>query len=164
MPAFNAPGAPAPVRMCNRMYRHASCRCLFMRLFALALLGLLASSARADTENVQASTKVLDFKVPRPPASATAGGTAGFPGALDLDGDGQVSKAEAAGNAKVTLGFDRADRNRNGRVSSAEWDRYEKWQERRAKAREARLAKAKESASAGATRSKPPPRPARSAP
>ncbi len=139
-----------------------------MRLFALALLVLLASPARADTENVQASTKLLDFKPPRQ-ASAAAGATADFPGALDLDGDDQVSKAEAAGNAKMTLAFDRADRNRNGRISSAEWNRYEKWQERRAKAREARearlaKAKAKESASAGATRPKPPPRPSRSAP
>lgn len=139
-----------------------------MRLFALALLAMLASLARADTGNVQASMKLLDFKPPRP-ASAAAGGTADFPGALDLDGDGQVSKAEAAGNAKITVAFDRADRNRNGRISSAEWERYEKWQERRAKAREARearlaKAKAKESASAGATRPKPPPGPARSAP
>ena len=142
-----------------------------MRLFAFALLILLASPARADTENVQASTKLLDFKPPRL-VSAAAGATAAtadFPGALDLDGDGQVSKAEAAGNAKITVAFDRADRNRNGRISSAEWNRYEKWQERRAKAREARearlaKAKAKESASAGATRPKPPPRPSRSAP
>ncbi len=139
-----------------------------MRLFAFALLALLASLARADSENVQASTKLLDFKLPRQ-ASAAAGATADFPGALDLDGDGQVSKAEAAGNAKMTEAFDRADRNRNGRISSAEWDRYEKWQERRAKAREARearlaKAKAKESASAGATRPKAPPRPSRSAP
>jgi len=139
-----------------------------MRLFALALLALLASPARADTENVQASTKLLDFKPPRQ-ASAAAGATADFPGVLDLDGDGQVSKAEAAGNAKITGAFDRADRNRNGRISSAEWDRYGKWQERRAKAREARearlaKAKAKESASAGATRPKAPPRPSRNAP
>lgn len=134
-----------------------------MRALCLLVLGLAASLARADSANVQESAKVLDFSFQRAAAASSAGSTADFPGVLDIDGDGQVSKAEAAGNAKVTQGFDRADRNRNGRVSAAEWDRYEKWQERRAKARAARLAraKAKESASAGATRPKPP---ARSAP
>ena len=36
--------------------------------------------------------------------------------ALDIDGDGFVSKAEAAGYDRVTLGFDRADRNRDGKL------------------------------------------------
>jgi hypothetical protein len=87
---------------------------------------------------------VLDFDIPR---DATG---------PDLDGDGQISRAEAAGNAELTLGFDRADRNRNGKVSAAEWERYEKWRERQARAREARLAraKAKGSASAGASSKK----------
>ena len=43
--------------------------------------------------------------------------------ALDLDGDGVVSLAEAAGNEKVVRGFDRADRNRDGRLSRAEYAR-----------------------------------------
>jgi hypothetical protein len=40
---------------------------------------------------------------------------------LDFDGDGFVSKAEAAGHAPVTVGFDRADRNRDGKLSFAEY-------------------------------------------
>ena len=106
-----------------------------MRLFAAALLALLAVAAHADSANVMQAASVLDFDVPK-----TA------PEGLDLDGDGQISRAEAAGHAEVTLGFDRADRNRNGKVSAAEWQRYEKWRERRAKARD--------SASAGGTRAK----------
>lgn len=118
-----------------------------MKLIGGAFLALLALPAYPDSANVAKAAGVLDFSV----RGAAAEG-------LDLDGDGQVSRAEAAGHAEVTLGFDRADRNRNGKLSTAEWQRYEKAQERIAKARAARLAraKAKESASAGATRAKRP--------
>lgn len=123
-----------------------------MRMLGLVFMASLAMPAYADSVNVAKSAQLLDFNIARP--QGRAGEQTGL-AALDIDGDGQVSKAEAAGNAEATLGFDRADRNRNGRVTTAEWQRYEKWQERRAKAREARLAraKAKESASAGASRS-----------
>lgn len=127
------------------------------RWLPLAFLSALlcAPAAFADTVNVREAASLLDFSVAARRSGAEESGLA----ALDLDGDGLVSKAEAAGNAEVTLGFDRADRNRDGRISEKEWARYEKWQERRAKARaarEARLAKAREkqSASAGGTREK----------
>lgn len=115
-----------------------------MRLPVLLFL-LLALPAHADTANVEKSTGVLDFDIPSRPADG-----------VDIDGDGQISRAEAAGNAELSLAFDRADRNRNGKISTAEWQRYEKWREKRDKAREARLAKskAKESAAAGGTASK----------
>ncbi|HEY9530702.1 MAG TPA: hypothetical protein VIQ55_04885 [Burkholderiales bacterium] len=124
-----------------------------MRVAGMAFLLLLMPSALADTANVAKASELLDFDIAKPPAVKEAGLAA-----LDIDGDGQISKAEAAGNAEVTGGFDRADRNRNGKVSVAEWERYEKWQERRAKEREARLArsKAKGSASAGGTAAKKP--------
>ena len=64
---------------------------------------------------------------------------------LDIDGDSFVSKAEAAGNEKATLGFDRADRNRDGKLSFAEYDSI-------GKPRPARKKVAKGSASAGATK------------
>ena len=46
--------------------------------------------------------------------------------ALDIDGDGQVSKAEAAGHAKVVTGFDRADRDHDGKLSRAEYQQLGK--------------------------------------
>src|SRR5512142_1446855 len=42
--------------------------------------------------------------------------------ALDIDGDGAVSKAEAAGNATLITRFDRADRNRDGKLSRKEYE------------------------------------------
>ena len=124
-----------------------------MRAAVLVFLLLCMPSALADTTNVAKASELLDFDIAGAPAVKEAGLAA-----LDIDGDGQVSKAEAAGNAQITGGFDRADLNRNGKVSVAEWERYEKWQERRAKEREARLArsKAKASASAGGSAAKKP--------
>ena len=43
--------------------------------------------------------------------------------ALDLDGDGKVALAEAAGNAGVVMGFDRADRNHDGALDRKEFAR-----------------------------------------
>ena len=73
--------------------------------------------------------------------SAAAGGTADRPAvgadsstlkALDLNGDGRVSLAEAAGYAEVVTRFDRADRNKDGRLTQAEFDRLAKLPERKA--------------------------------
>lgn len=75
---------------------------------------------------------------------------------LDLDGDGMVSKAEAAGHAEVTLAFDRADRNRDGKLTLAEYERYGKAKAAKAaaKSRQATARKAERSASAGGTKAK----------
>lgn len=128
-----------------------------MRFVFPAFLALAAAAAQADTANVEKAAGVLDFNVAATKPAPDE--TRAFPGTLDIDGDGEVSRAEAAGHAQVTLGFDRADRNRNGKVSRAEWQRYEKWQERRDKARAARLARTKQkepqSAAAGGTGAKP---------
>lgn len=43
--------------------------------------------------------------------------------ALDLNRDGYVSAAEAAGFRDIVTRFDRADRNRDGRLSRAEFAR-----------------------------------------
>lgn len=96
------------------------------RVAVLALSVLLGSVAYADTENVRKAHAQL-----QPAGGASAGSSAQAPAAtekegmfryLDYDGDGFVSKAEAAGNAPATLGFDRADRNRDGRLSFKEYD------------------------------------------
>jgi len=46
--------------------------------------------------------------------------------ALDLTGDGKVSLAEAAGYAGVVVRFERADRNRDGKLTLAEFNRLKK--------------------------------------
>jgi len=46
--------------------------------------------------------------------------------ALDLNGDGRVSLSEAAGNYEVVTRFDRADRNRDGKLTRAEFERLKK--------------------------------------
>jgi hypothetical protein len=129
---------------------------------ALSLLSL-AAAAYADTTNVRKGQSQLQF---RPAASRTNGGTDGGASSgssasrapeasekealfrhLDIDGDGFVSKAEAAGNEKATVGFDRADRNRDGKLSFAEYDSIGKPRPPKRK-----VARGKDSASAGATK------------
>lgn len=43
--------------------------------------------------------------------------------AFDLDGDGRISLAEAAGYEDIVLRFDKADRNRDGKLTAAEFRR-----------------------------------------
>jgi len=65
--------------------------------------------------------------------SAAAGGTAEAPAEekpglkmLDLDGDGKVSLAEAAGHPDIVTRFERADRNKDGKLTPREFDRLAK--------------------------------------
>lgn len=67
--------------------------------------------------------------------SAAAGGTAdaevlpektGSLRSLDLNGDGRLSLAEAAGYSEIVTRFDRADRNRDGKLTRRELDRLAK--------------------------------------
>lgn len=46
--------------------------------------------------------------------------------ALDLNGDDRVTLAEAAGFAGVVVRFDKADRNRDGKLTRKEFDRLKK--------------------------------------
>jgi hypothetical protein len=111
----------------------------------------------ADTENVRKSQSQLQFRTAE---NGSVGSTARSRAAysekhgmfrhLDFDGDGFVSKAEAAGFATVTVGFDRADRNRDGKLSFAEYDSI--GAPKPAPKKKTAVAKAKGSASAGATK------------
>ena len=120
----------------------------------------VAAMAHADTANVRQGHAQL-----RPASTSASGGASGGSTAprpwsereamfrsLDYDGDGFVSKAEAAGNAFATLGFDRADRNRDGKLSFAEYDSIGK-----AKPAAKKQARNAGSASAGGTKAKPKP-------
>jgi len=122
-------------------------------MIALSLL-LAVAAAQADTTNVREGQSQLRFLPAAGPASG--GATARAPASsdkeamfrsLDIDGDGFVSKAEAAGHEAVTVGFDRADRNRDGKLSFAEYDSIGKPRPARKKS-----TRGPGSASAGATK------------
>ena len=55
---------------------------------------------------------------------------------LDLNGDGYVSLSEAAGDAVVVNRFDKADRNRDGKLSPKEFARLKNVKVRVAKKKE----------------------------
>jgi hypothetical protein len=122
-------------------------------VIALSLL-LAVAAAHADTTNVREGQSQLRFL---PAAAPASGGATARPPAssdkeamfrsLDIDGDGFVSKAEAAGHEAVTVGFDRADRNRDGKLSFAEYDSIGKPRPARKK-----TTRGEGSASAGATK------------
>ena len=70
--------------------------------------------------------------------------------ALDLDGDGYVSLAEAAGDPVIVTRFDRADRDRDGKLSRKEFANLKK-----VKVRIAGTKKKEPSAAAGGSAAKP---------
>lgn len=70
--------------------------------------------------------------------------------ALDLNGDGYVSLAEAAGDPVIVQRFDKGDRNRDGKLSEKEFANLRKVKVRMAKARKDKEDAA--SAAAGGTR------------
>src|SRR5262245_31143406 len=79
---------------------------------AMALIGVIAVNG-ADNPGV---TRTQD---------AAAGSTVAEGGgpwtSLDLNGDGYLSLAEATGEARIVTRFDRADRNKDGKLSKAEF-------------------------------------------
>jgi EF hand domain-containing protein len=124
------------------------------RIMIVLSLLLAVSAAHADTANVREGQSQLQFL---PAAAPASGGATARPPAssdkeamfrsLDIDGDGFISKAEAAGNEPVTVGFDRADRNHDGKLSFAEYDSIGKPRPARKK-----TARGQGSASAGASK------------
>src|SRR5204863_606310 len=83
--------------MCNQMCGHEYCNRAGMRYLVALCLALAASAAHAD------KTQDAYFR------------------SLDLNGDGFVSLSEAAGDEVVVTRFDRADRNKDGKLSRKEF-------------------------------------------
>ena len=84
--------------------------------WVLAALLMAAGTASAQTAKAQATGQEL-FN------------------ALDLNGDGYVSLSEAAGDAVVVQRFDRADKDRDGKLSPKEFANLKKVKVRVAKSR-----------------------------
>jgi hypothetical protein len=86
-----------------------------------------------------------------PLAALAQDGNRGEFAALDLNSDGRVSLAEAAGFPNVVMRFDKADRNRDGRLTMAEFNRLKKLKIPVSKPRDTKQARAGRSAAAGAS-------------
>lgn len=72
--------------------------------------------------------------------------------ALDLNGDGHVSLAEAAGDPVVVSRFDKGDRNRDGKLSEKEFANLSKVKLRVAKAKKGKEKEEEVSAAVGGSR------------
>jgi hypothetical protein len=115
--------SPASKRDVNNLAKY-----LLVSLFAGAVT---AAYAQAPTEAPKKKAKAKSSK-----SSAARGATAPAPlpnpendadfRKFDLDGDGLVSKAEAAGNYDLIVFFDRSDRSKDGKLSRLEYDRLTK--------------------------------------
>ena len=99
-------------------------------ILVLAALALVAAPALADTHATKARDKgraSAGSSAPTPDAKDATDARSGVDLGqafltADIDGDGKVSKAEAAGNERLVVGFDRADKDRDGKLTRQEFD------------------------------------------
>src|SRR4030095_8394104 len=91
----------------SRCSRHEECEQPGVKKTLCLLAFLLPCSALAETAAAEISRHQMEEE---------------FRG-LDLNGDGYVSAAEAAGFRDIVTRFDKADRNRDGKLSRAEFAR-----------------------------------------
>ena len=99
----------------------------------LGLLGLTLNAAQAQSPEKKGKQNSAKQKqkgnagrgatAPKPPPPPNPENDAAFR-KYDMNGDGLVSKAEAAGHYDLMMAFDKSDRNRDGKLSRAEYDRY----------------------------------------
>lgn len=69
---------------------------------------------------------------------------------LDIDGDGKLSLAEAAGHGHIVRRFERADRNKDGKLTQAEFTRLAKLPPPKARKPVSRQTIRRDAAAAGA--------------
>ena len=89
---------------------------------ASALVGVIATNGA----NNPGISRYQDSAAAGSTAPGAATLSAGSYTAVDLNGDGRLSLAEAAGNAEIVTRFDRADRNRDGKLTQTELNRLAK--------------------------------------
>jgi hypothetical protein len=89
---------------------------------AMAMMGVIA----VNGANNPGVTRPVQAAAAGATAPAAAEPKAGRFHSMDLDGDGKLSLAEAAGYAEVVTRFDRADRDRDGKLTPAEYERLAK--------------------------------------
>ena len=118
-------------------------------LLLICMLGwapLAVADAKADKKAEKKAAKQAEQK-----AEKTASLDNYFR-ALDLNGDGYVSLAEAAGDPVIVQRFDKGDRNRDGKLSEKEFANLSKVKVRVAKARKDKGKEEEPSAAVGGTR------------
>jgi len=120
--------------VCNEMW-HGSCippamKTLLLALLALPFCACVLADTRSSDENKVTKEPNAKTKTAKKKPSASAGASRPALDAddelafkkYDLDGDGEISKAEAAGTDLINA-FDRGDRNKDGKLSRAEYAR-----------------------------------------
>jgi EF hand domain-containing protein len=88
---------------------------------AMAVLGVVAVNGTDNPGFARQASAAAGGTAPKAPPTAKGGFDS-----LDLDKDGKLTLAEAAGYADIVTRFDRADRNRDGKLTQAEFDRLAK--------------------------------------
>jgi hypothetical protein len=90
---------------------------------AMAVMGVIAVNGADNPGVTRSQESAAAGSSYAPPAEEPKRGSLH---SLDLNGDGRLSLAEAAGYGEIVIRFERADRNRDGKLTQAEFERLAK--------------------------------------